>query len=228
MFIVFDGTDGSGKATQSRLLMQTLEERDIASTLFEFPQYRDSIGGKLLAKCLAGLRGDFVGMHPELASLPYALDRFEASEEIRKALADHKVVVADRYTSSNQIHQGGKLPEHEREAYLKWLHELEHVRLKSPEPDMVMYLRAPVEVSMRMLAYKRASKGGLLEDGELDQVESDRQYLENSHRMADWLAARYEQWHIIECADEHGNMRSREEIHVMVCDIVLPLLDIAR
>jgi dTMP kinase len=220
-FIVLDGNDGSGKATQAELLAQALAREGVSCLKVDFPGYDRTISGKLLAECLAGAHGDFVNLDPRIASMLYAADRFESAELIRNALSEGTIVIADRFTSSNQIHQGGKVAdESERIAFLEWLDHLEHGAFGIPRPDAIVYLKVPLEVSLKLLAGKRAAKNSNLQDGEMDQVESDRAYLERSHATAGWLVARQPNWHLVECTGENGEeMRSREAIHedVMAC-----------
>ncbi|HEY0979337.1 MAG TPA: thymidylate kinase [Candidatus Paceibacterota bacterium] len=219
--IAFEGIDGAGKATQARLLREALSGRGLSCDGTDFPRYEENLGGILLKECLSGKRGDFVNLDPMLASLPYAIDRFQSADRIRAALADGKIFIADRYVGSNQIHQGGKFDEdEERTAYLVWLDQLEHELLGNPRPDVVVYLKAPVEVSLQLLAKKRAAKNSHLGDGELDQVEQDRRYLDRSHAMAQWLAAREPNWHVIDCVDPEGEMRTEEEIHAEILALV--------
>lgn len=219
--IAFEGIDGAGKATQARLLGDALSRRGLSCEGTDFPRYEENLGGILLKECLSGKRGDFVNLDPMLASLPYAIDRFQSADRIRAALADGKVFIADRYVGSNQIHQGGKFEgDEERTAYLSWLDQLEHELLGNPRPDVVIYLKAPVEISLQLLAKKRAAKNSHLEDGELDQVEQDRRYLDRSHAMAQWLAAREPNWHVIDCVDPEGEMRTEEEIHAEILALV--------
>lgn len=221
MFIAIEGIDGAGKATQTKLLTDALTAAGRECLTFEFPNYKNSVYGQLLGECLAGKRGDFVHMDPRVASTLYMVDRHEASADIRAALERGAVVISDRFNGSNQIHQGGKVgTDEEREEILAWLDHAEHDVLGNPRPDIVIYLDAPVDTSLKLLAQKRAAKGTILADGETDQVEKDREYLDNSHRMARWIAERYEHWHLIDCTDGAGNMRSRESIHEDVRNIV--------
>lgn len=224
LFIVLDGNDGSGKATQAQLLADALTARGREHIKIDFPRYESNLFGKLLAECLSGARGDFVTLDPRIASVLYAADRLESSHHIQDALAAGKVVIADRFVSSNQIHQGGKVAdETEREAFLTWLDTMEHDTLGIPRPDRIVYLKVPVATSLGLLAEKRRAKNTHLADGELDQVERDTAYLHNSHATAGWLAAREPAWRIIECADETGNMRTREAIHA---DVLAALTDV--
>jgi len=219
-FIVLDGNDGSGKATQSRLLSESLAVAGVASVTMDFPAYERNLFGALIGESLAGQHGDFLHMDPKIASTLYALDRLESSGDIRKALEGGKVVIADRFASSNQIHQGGKIAnEKERTAFLEWLDRMEHEVLDIPRPDHIIYLRVPVEMSLRLLQKKRAAKNQFLDAGAKDTVEQDRNYLEQSHKTANWLATRQSNWTIIDCVKD-GAMRSVEDIHAEVSRIV--------
>lgn len=225
VFIVLDGNDGSGKATQADLLAAALERRSIPSLKIDFPGYERNLFGGLLAGCLAGKHGDFVGLDPHIASLVYAADRFKSSDLIRDALREGKVVIADRFASSNQIHQGGKIAdEADRIAFLTWLEQMEHGAFGIPRPDRILYLRVPLEISLDLLAEKRLAKNGHLGDGEKDQAESDRQYLQRSHETAGWLASREPSWRIIDCESEVGGMRSREDIHAEILGAIEDIL----
>ncbi len=108
-FLVLDGNDGSGKATQSALLAEYLAAKGIPSEKIDFPRYEHNFFGSFLGECLAGKHGDFLHMNPKVASSLYALDRLESAPHIRTALDQGKVVISDRFSSSNQIHQGGKI-----------------------------------------------------------------------------------------------------------------------
>jgi dTMP kinase len=225
VFIVLDGNDGSGKATQSELLRAALTQKGIEVVKMDFPAYDRNFFGAFVGECLAGKHGDFLHLDPKIASSLYALDRLESAPAIREALAAGKVVVADRFTSSNQIHQGGKIAdEAERDAFLLWLAKMEHEVLGIPRPDAIIYLKVPVATSLALLEEKRAQKNAALGAVDRDTVEEDRAYLERSHATANWLASREINWHIIDCAEE-GVMRSREAIHADVMEVVLEVLE---
>ena len=225
MLIAIEGIDGVGKATQTKLLADALATAGKECVTFEFPNYKKSVYGQLLGECLAGKRGDFANMDPRVASTLYMVDRHEAAPEISAAIERDAIVVCDRFNGSNQIHQGGKVAsDEERIEILNWLDHAEHDVLGNPRPDVVVYLDAPVDLALQLLEQKRAAKGTILADGESDQVEKDRNYLDNSYRMARWIAERDPVWHLIDCTDGQGGMRSRESIHEEVLGIIRPLL----
>ncbi len=223
MFIVIDGIDGSGKATQAALLAERLTAEGHTVQKLNFPQYETSVFGKLLAECLAGKHGDFVHFDPKIASTLYALDRYEASEQIQQWLDAGMTVIADRFSSSNQIHQGGKIVnERKREEFLAWLEAVEHQVLKIPRPDLVVCLDMPVDMSLKLLSEERARKNSELTEGEMDVVEKDRMYLERSLESAKYLARTHKNWHVVECVSD-GALRSREDIHQDIVTIVSKL-----
>lgn len=222
VFIVLDGLDGSGKATQSRLLAERLNTEGIAARKIDFPAYDKNFFGAFIGECLAGAHGDFVHLDPKIASTLYACDRLESSASIREALASGEIVIADRFASSNQIHQGGKIKDvEEREAFLAWLERMEHEVLGIPRPDLVLYLRVPLAVSQELLAKEREVKNGAQGVG-LDTVEEDAAYMRQSYESAELLAGSSPNWRAIACA-ANGSMRTREEIHE---DIVRAVQDI--
>lgn len=141
-FIVIDGIDGTGKATQAALLVQRLRREGKKAKAVEFPNYYKNFFGKLLGEYLSGKYGDFIEMDPHVASVLYAADRFESSGQIRRWLAAGYTVVADRYVSANQIHQGSKITdEADRRLFLHWLEKMEYEVFKIPRPDLILYLQ---------------------------------------------------------------------------------------
>lgn len=220
MFIVIDGIDGSGKATQARLLTERLTKEGVACEKIDFPRHGTPVFGELISECLAGKHGDFVHLDPKIASTLYALDRFEASAQIRAWLTEGKTVIADRFTSANQIHQGGKVEDvSERTAFLAWLDHVEHEVLGIPRPDTVIYLRVPAEVSEALLEKKREAKNAVLGDVQKDTVEKSAEYVRWSAESADQLALTSANWKKVECVRE-GVMRTPEDIHEEVYTIV--------
>lgn len=213
LFIVLDGNDGSGKATQAELLTLHFEKKGKAVEKVDFPAYGKNFFGSFIGECLAGNHGDFVNLDPKIASALYAADRFESASQIRKALEEGRMVIADRYASSNQIHQGGKIgDENARTKFLSWLDTMEHSVFGIPRPDAIVYLRVPIETSLELLQEKRGIKNQTLSEGQRDTVEEDRAYLERSVATAEWLLSTQPNWHVVDCMND-GTLRSREDIH---------------
>src|SRR6266567_7862251 len=132
-FIVVDGTDGSGKKTQTALLAKRLKKEGYKVKLIDFPQYESNFFGKMVGRYLSGEFGSAEQVSPYLASILYAADRHETKGKIEKWLKEGNIVISDRYASSNQIHQGGKISDvKKRKEFLEWLEEMEFVVFKIP------------------------------------------------------------------------------------------------
>lgn len=198
--IVIDGIDGSGKATQVRLLSERLSKEKIKHKTIDFPRYYDNFFGRMIGNYLSGVYGDFIKVDPRLASVLYAADRFEASKNIRNWLEDGYTVIADRYVSANQIHQGGKIKEKKaRQEFLKWLDEMEYGVFQIPKPDAVVYLDVPFEISSAWLKRKVTQRKKKYLRGRRDVAEDNLQHLKASRESALALGKTNKNWIKIEC-----------------------------
>ena len=216
--IVFEGIDGSGKATQAALLAQALQAEHIPVMQVTFPDY-DSESSALVKMYL---RGDFgsdpSAVNPYAASLFYALDRFASYRMKWKAFYEKGgVVIADRYTTSNMVHQMTKYDETEqRDAFVDWLEKTEYEELELPRPDAVILLDIPLSVSKELVC-RRAALGG-----SMDIHEQHMEYLEKCYYAYQALIQRYG-WKKISCMD--GKLlRSPEDIAGEVRSFALPLV----
>src|SRR3990167_6955021 len=156
--IVIDGTDGSGKATQTNLLIRHLKKDGRKVKVVDFPEYYSNFFGKFIGHCLSEQYYNFVKTHPKIASVLYAADRFESKGKIEKWLKDGYMVVANRYASANQIHQGGKIKNtKKREAFIRWLAEMEYKVFKIPKPDVVFYLSVPIPMVLKLIKQRNSA-----------------------------------------------------------------------
>lgn len=200
--IVIDGIDGSGKATQAALLRKRLQKAGVKIKTIDFPRYDSNFFGHLIGEYLSGKYGDFIEVAPRLASVLYAADRFESSKNIKKWLDEGYVVVADRYVSANQIHQGGKISDlGERKEFLKWLDTMEHKVFGIPRPDLVIYLDVPFEVSKEWLEQKVAQRKKKYLNGRRDVAEDNLIHLKNSRESALYLEKANKNWTRVTCCD---------------------------
>lgn len=201
--IVIDGIDGSGKATQVKLLAARLKKAGVKIKTIDFPRYDANFFGKLIGEYLSGIYGDFIQTDPRVASVLYAADRFESSKHVRKWLDQGYTVLADRYVSANQIHQGGKIEDQkERKVFLDWLDTMEHKVFGIPRPDLVIYLDVPFEVSKDWLKQKVAQrKKKYLKEGRKDVAEDNLMHLEHSRNGALYMAKTHKNWAKISCCD---------------------------
>jgi dTMP kinase len=211
--IVIDGTDGSGKATQVELLTKRLKKEGYTVKNVDFPEYYKNFFGKFIGHCLSEQYYNFVKVHPKIASVLYAADRSESKEEIQGWLKKGYIVLANRYVSANQIHQGGKIANaKKRQAFIEWLDEMEYKVFKIPRPDVVFYLNLPMSLILNLIK-ERNKKGKRSYLGKKkDIVEGDVEYLTNSRKSALWLAKTQPEFKQINCAPQNLIL-SREVIH---------------
>ncbi|MFZ3032109.1 MAG: thymidylate kinase [Candidatus Moraniibacteriota bacterium] len=223
--IVLDGTDGSGKATQTKLLQARLKKEGYRVQTLDFPQYEKNFFGGLIGECLAGEHGDFVSIDPYIGSTLYAADRFESKDKIMRWLKVGCVVVLDRYVSSNQIHQGGKITDaKKRKKFLEWLEKMEYGVFGIPRPDGIIYLDVPVALSQKLLASKgQKEKKTYLKKRKTDVVEGSQKYLDDSRQSALLLVKKQNRWLRVECAKK-DEMLSREVVAEKVWDQVKKIL----
>jgi dTMP kinase len=216
--IVLEGTDGSGKSTQFQLLCAALEEKCAAFRRIVFPQY----GEESSALLRMYLRGDF-GKKPGdvnayAASTFYAVDRYASYKKAwGKFYEDGGLVLADRYTTSNAVHQASKLPREEWENFFSWLFDFEYRLLGLPRPDLVLGLDMPTQLAVSMLRDREGKTGT-----RGDIHETDTEYLALCREAARCAADLY-CWRRISCA-EGGAVRAPEEIHAELLSRVKELL----
>jgi dTMP kinase len=150
-FFVFEGIDGSGKSTQSNLLVEALRKKGLQVEKIDFPQYGKKSAG-LVENYQTGMYGSSMEVGPYRASIFYACDRYDMGFQIQKWLDEGKIVISDRYTVSNVGHQGGKLIYHkdEWEKYIDWLYDLEYNIFRIPKPDYNFIMKISPELSMQM------------------------------------------------------------------------------
>lgn len=216
--IVLEGTDGSGKATQARLLLQSLKTRGVACREIDFPRYGNPFAepaNLYLHGALGGKPGD---VNACAASVMFAVDRFASyKEEWGEFYESGGVVVANRYTTSNAVHQASKLPEEKRRDFLDWLFDLEYRRLGLPRPDLVLYLDMPTEAANRLMRRREAETNTAA-----DIHEQDGDYLRRCRACAGEIA-RAQGWAVVNCPA--GDLpRTPEDIHREALSIVLERL----
>ena len=216
--IVFEGTDGSGKATQAKLLCQRLEQEGVAYRKIDFPRYGKP-SAAMVEEYLQGNLGRNAGdVNAYAASVFYAVDRYASYKQDWGGFYENGgLVVADRYTTSNAVHQASKLPDGEREEYLKWLFDLEYGRMGLPQPDLVVYLDMPTEITERMMRRRESDTGT-----HADIHEQDTAYLRRCRASAGEVA-RLCGWTVIHCAAGDAP-RTVEDIHGEVWQRVRELL----
>lgn len=216
--IVFEGTDGSGKSTQAKLLCSRLAQAGTAFREIDFPRYGNPFAepAKLYLEGALGTRPGDVNAYA--ASTLYAVDRFASYKQDWGGFYEAGgLVIANRYTTSNAVHQASKLPDAEREEYLNWLFDLEYGRLGLPKPDLVLYLDMPIEVTERMMDHRARETGA-----RADIHERDGAYLRRCRANAKEVV-RLCGWTVIDCTED-GEPLTVETIHAQVWEHVAGLL----
>lgn len=214
--IVIEGLDGSGKGTQSQRLLDYLEKEQIPCRKITFPDY-DSDSSALVKMYLSGEFGsDAESVNAYAASSFYAVDRFASfSSKWGNDYKSGKLILADRYTTSNIVYQLTKMPEAEWDEFCSWTTDFEFVKMGLPVPDKVIYLDMPPEVSQKLLI-KRYNG----EESKKDIHESNVSFLHRCRKSAMYAAEKYG-WSVIPCS-ENGEPRSLDDIHN---DIIAALKD---
>lgn len=217
--IVFEGSDGTGKTTQAKLLLDYLKKKKIPSVYISFPRYQDSLWGQVVRRYLDGEFGNIDEVSPYLASVLYAGDRFSASDQIKKWLKEGKTVICNRYAGSNLAHQVAKISNQSEKSrqrrgssetakFIKWLEKLEYEENRIPRENLVILLHAPVSISRKLISHRK-----------LDIHESDLEYLERVVEMYENLAKSRKNWVKVECI-RNGQLLSPDEIHQKVLKIL--------
>lgn len=214
--IVFEGTDGSGKSTQFQLCCQALKAagREFRTTVY--PRYREE-SSALVRMYLGGA----FGSHPDdvnayAASTFFAVDRYAGYKQEWGAYYEAGgLMVMDRYTTSNAVHQASKLPEGQREEFFHWLFDLEYQRMGLPRPDQVIWLDMPTHLAVANLRRREA-----VTHTHADIHEEDNGYLTTCAQAAAQAAQLYG-WQRIPCVNDQGQLKSVEDIHQEIMQLIL-------
>lgn len=207
---VIEGTDGSGKQTQFNLLKEHLTKEGIKYKTVSFPNY-DSPSSSLVKMYLSGEFGENAKeISPYVASTFYAADRYATfQKEFKKYYEDGGIILADRYTTANMIHQAGKIMDKaERKKYLEWLFDFEFNLYKLPIPTKVFFLNMPTEKAQELIK-NRENK--FSHNSEKDIHERDAKHLLDAYNAACDLAKEYN-WNEVKCVKD-DKIRTREDIH---------------
>ena len=218
--IIIEGTDGSGKQTQTELLYKRLSEIKGEEKVkkISFPNY-ESRASEPVKMYLAGEFGKTAeSVNAYAASVLYSVDRFASFKtEWEEFYNDGGIVISDRYTISNMIHQVPKISDKsEQLKYLDWLIDLEWEKIGIPKPDVVFFLDIPFEISQKLMKNRENKITG---EKEKDIHEKDKNYLKNAYEVAKELSLKYN-WNVVSCVNE-DKLRTIEEINNELLEVVL-------
>ena len=216
--IVLEGIDGSGKSAQYRRLCARMEKDKIAYNHIVFPRY-DKDSSALIRLYLGGAFGAKPGdVNPYAASTFYAVDRFASYRDDWGELYENGgLILSDRYTTSNAVHQGSKLPDDELPDFFTWLADLEYHKMGLPEPDLVIYLDVDIETSLRRMRSRE-----MRNHSKADIHEQDSGYLARCLHTAD-MACRHYGWRRI-AWQKDGLEREADEKNAEIYDVILRAL----
>ncbi len=212
IFIAIDGLDASGKQTQTDNLCNYLEEEGIAYRRLSFPTYDDNYSAMVKFYLNGGFGENPVDVNAYAASTFFAVDRYSSyMVDWKSDYEGGKIIVSDRYTTANAVHQLSKLPKEAWNDYLSWLWKFEFQLLGLPKPTTVIFLQVSPETSMK--AAKARAEGG-----KVDIHEGSAEYIQKCFDAAQFAASTLG-WHVVKCDNENG-FRPREEIFEEILDIV--------
>lgn len=205
--IVIEGTDGSGKSTQFRLLSERMEREGVAFKHIVFPRYSEE-SSALIRMYLGGQFGKNPSdVNAYAASSFYAVDRYASYKmDWGQWYEQGGVVLSDRYTTSNAVHQTSKEPKDKQPEFLGWLYDFEHEKLGLPRPDLTLYLDVPTDFTEKLLRHREQDT-----NTKADIHEKDTAYLATC-RETGRAAAAYYGWTVVQCVKD-GQMRTIEDIH---------------
>lgn len=210
MLIDIEGTDGSGKATQTKILYDYLVEKGYKCKLISFPNY-DSRSSEPVKMYLNGELGENRDLNGYQASVLYAVDRMITMHDIDCSKYDY--VLFDRYTPSNMIHQSTRIQDRvELDEFLDWVADFEYGKLNLPKPDVSIFLDVPIDLSIKMARERMSLKNG----EKKDILEGDEEHLVSAYYNAKYVAKKFD-WIRIECARD-GEVLPIDEIAVHIRD----------
>lgn len=196
MFIVIDWLDGSGKGTQTKLIVAELKKRGKKVLLLDYPRYGEK-SAYFVEQYLNGAYGKEVSA--KLASIFYALDRFDDSFNFKDSMHEYDYIISNRYVSANMMHHGGKIKNSEKRfEYIDWLYNLEFEIFWIPKPDKVLFLDVPPEVSQKLVETKE-KRNYITDWSNKDLHEADEHHLTDAYAAAQEIVAHYLEWEKIEC-----------------------------
>lgn len=217
IFIVIDGTDGSGKGTQTVKLVERMQQEGKQVALADFPQYGKE-SAWFVEQYLNGNFGTLDEVGPYKSSVFYAVDRFAAAPDLRQKLESGMHVISNRYVTASMGHQGGKIDDKEvRHRYFQWLDHLEYNVMGIPKPDINIILHVPARVAQELVDKKPQRR--YLAGVKRDIHEDDLEHLQKAERVYLEIAREFDNFELVSCYQD-GKLLSIQEIHEMIWGVV--------
>ena len=205
--IAIEGIDGAGKGTQAGRLVQSLRDLGYRVDTLQFPRYSQTTFGSAIGDFLNGRFGSLNDVHPQLAAVLYAGDRFESRSLLMQMMEDNDVVVLDRFVGSNLAHQCAKLDGTERHALIEWIEKVEFGVFGLPRPNLTVLIDMSSQMS-RELVSRKAARDYTTQEADLQ--ESDLPYLERVRRCYLALSHSRLDWRTVHGLKDDGSLRTIE------------------
>lgn len=207
--IAIEGIDGSGKGTQASRLVESLQQQGLRAASLQFPRYNATLFGRAIGDFLNGRFGDLNQVHPQLAAVLYAGDRFESRELLLSMMRENEIVVLDRFVGSNLAHQAAKLEGEARAQLTEWIEQIEFGVFQLPTPSLTVLIDMSSKWSRELVGRKAARE---YTTHEADLQEQDLPYLEKVRRCYQDLAMAREDWSIVRGLNEDGTLRTIDDV----------------
>lgn len=207
--IAIEGIDGSGKTTQIDLLSAFFTQHNLAHEVISFPRYENNLYGKLIKRYLKGEFGSKKQTSPYLVALAYAGDRFLAKFLIESWIKEGKIVIANRYTSSNKAHMGANLEVQKQEEFMRWIDKLEFETNGIPKVNLTILLSVDAKLGQQNVKNERGS----------DIHEDNLKHLEEAAKIYLELSKAEQNWEVVDCM-QGGKMKDKDIINQDIRNIL--------
>ena len=214
--IAIEGIDGAGKGTQATRLVASLRDMGLKADSLQFPRYGATTFGSAIGDFLNGRFGALNEVHPQLAAVLYAGDRYESRSLLLRMMDDNDVVVLDRFVGSNLAHQSAKLDGDARAALIKWIEKIEFEVFALPRPQLTVLIDMSSQMSRELVARKAARD---YTAQEADLQESDLPYLEKVRRCYLALAHNRLDWRTVHGLKDDGSLRTIDDVATEILTI---------
>ena len=216
--IAIEGIDGAGKGTQAARLVASLREQGLRVDSLQFPRYGATTFGAAIGDFLNGRFGALNEVHPQLAAVLYAGDRYESRSLLLHMMANNDVVVLDRFVGSNLAHQSAKLEGHERTALVEWIEKIEFDVFQLPRPTLTILIDMSSQMSRELVSRKAVRD---YTDQEADLQESDLPYLEKVRRCYLALAHSRLDWRTVHGLNDDGALRTIDDVATEILQLAI-------